>query len=132
VTNAEKIAAELEEIATSPDFIWQSGKLVQSWDAAKYGIEIVEPILAFMEKHPEIDFGAPGALVHFVEDFHLRGYEALLIASIERRPTQHTVLMLNRVVNGTNDTETKQRYLAALEQAKVKLIDIDRIVQPRD
>jgi hypothetical protein len=56
----------------------------------------------------------------------------LLIASLERRPTLHTVLMLNRVVNGTNDFGTKQRYLAILERAKAKLNDADRNVQPRD
>jgi hypothetical protein len=105
MTCAEKITAELDAIATAPNFAFQSGTLVQSWDAAKYGIEIVTPILAFMEKHPEIDFGLPGPLVHFIEHFHLKGYEELLISSVERKPTEHTIFMLNRVVNGTTEPE---------------------------
>jgi hypothetical protein len=58
--------------------------------------------------------------VHFIEHFHLKGYEELLISSVERKPTEHTIFMLNRVVNGTTEPEMRQRYLAVLERAEFR------------
>lgn len=46
-----------------------------------WGISAVEPLLLFMERHPLSDFGMPGAIVHYVEQFYKKGYEDLLIAS---------------------------------------------------
>lgn len=76
------------------------------------GIEAVTPLLQLMERHPMDDFGMPGAIVHFVEQFYKKGYEQLLIESVERRPTMHTVWMLNRVMNGT---ENKNDYLEIMK-----------------
>lgn len=67
--------------------------------------EAVEPILRFMEGHPDIEYGTPGYLVHFVE--HFPAYEEKLMASIERQPTPHTEWMLNRVINGERDAQKK-------------------------
>lgn len=67
------------------------------------GIEAVEPLLKLMERHPLVDFGVPGAIVHFVERFYKKGYEELLVESIKRKPTMHTVWMLNRIINGCNN-----------------------------
>ena len=33
------------------------------------------PILELIANHPEVDFGSPGELVHFVEKFYHQGYE---------------------------------------------------------
>ena len=54
-------------------------------------ITLVEKILLFMEEHPDIDYGMPGPLVHYVERYFLRGYEQLLYDSIKRKPTIHTL-----------------------------------------
>jgi len=54
----------------------------------------------FMEEHPEIDYGTPGPLVHFLERFYKKGYEEQLVLSIRRKPTCHTIWMLNRLING--------------------------------
>ena len=34
--------------------------------------DLVDPVLDFISKHPEVDFGAPGELVHFVERFIIK------------------------------------------------------------
>lgn len=73
-----------------------------------------EPILRLIEKYPNADFGMPGPLVHFVELFTEKGYEEKLVESIKRCPTQHTVWMLNRVINGV-EGEEKQYYLGVLK-----------------
>lgn len=38
----------------------------------------------------------------------------MLIASVEGRPTPHTVWMLNRVINGAKDAETRGRLIGVL------------------
>lgn len=77
------------------------------------GIEAVTPLLELMERHPMDDFGMPGAIVHFVERFYKNGYEELLIESVKRRPTMHTVWMLNRVMNGS---ENKNDYFEIMKE----------------
>ena len=82
-----------------------------------------------MEGHPELDFGTPGPLVHFVEKFVGAEFIDALVASVSRRPTGHTVWMVNRVLNVT-DKATSQRLLQALRAARDAATDghiIDRI-----
>jgi len=37
--------------------------------------ELVAPILEIIESNPDIDFGTPGDLVHFVEKFYKKGLQ---------------------------------------------------------
>lgn len=96
------------------DFEYQSGQLTEKWKNDVNGAEAVEPILRFMESHPDVEYGTPGALVDFVETFS--GYEQKLVQSVERQPTPHTVGMLNRSING-NRRDPKKRP-ALLETLK--------------
>lgn len=73
-------------------------------------------VFAFMERHPEVDFGAPGPFVHFLEEYAGRGYEELLLDSFQRRPTQHTAMMLNRHINSV-DGNARRACIAMLEAA---------------
>ena len=66
-----------------------------------------------MERHPLTDFGRPGPIVHFVERFYKKGYEEELLLSLKRMPTLHTVWMLNRLINGTDQAEV---YLNLLKE----------------
>ena len=43
-------------------------------------------------------------MVHFIENYY-PDYLPLLISSVQRSPAMHTVWMLNRCINGKNDTE---------------------------
>jgi len=111
------ISDQLRQIAAAPDFPGRSAELLDAWQFAKVGIESVDPILAFMEAYPEIDFGAPGPLVHFVESFHGRGYEERLAASLQRKPTSMTAWMLNRLINGTQLVESRRGWIAMMRSA---------------
>lgn len=125
MTPAE-ISAQLESIAAANDFASCSAEFVDRWIGQGAGIEVVAPILRFMEEHPSIDFGAPGPLVHFVERFYRRGYEDHLVESVLRRPTAHTVWMLNRVVNGTKEPDARERLISVMRRARVHpLADAD-------
>lgn len=79
-----------------------------------YSIDYVEAILRLMEENPDIDYGMPGPTVHFVERFFMRGYEALLLESIQRIPTLHTLWMLNRIVNSPKLAD-REKYIEALK-----------------
>ena len=57
------------------------------------------------------DFGMPGAIVHYVEQFYKKGYEDLLIASVARRPTLHTVWMINRIKNVGENADKYEKIL---------------------
>ena len=94
---SKEISEQLEAIASADDVVSSTAKLTDAWSAANVGFESVEPILHFMEEHPELEYGMPGPLVHFIEEFYLNGYEERLIESVGRRPTMLTVWMLNRV-----------------------------------
>ena len=116
---AQEISNQLQGIALADDFAERTAELTENWSSAGVGIEAVEPILQFMEQHPAIDFGTPGPLVHFVEQFYGKGYEEKLIESVQRKPVAHTVWMLNRIINGTKLPDLKERLLATMTQAKV-------------
>lgn len=111
------IAKELERIATVDDFESASAELTEVWADASVGTECIEPILRFLEKHPDIDFGMPGSLVHFVEEFYGKGYEKLLVESLARKPTVMTVWMLNRVINAVEKPRKRDELVCLMKKS---------------
>lgn len=114
----ETLVGQLERIASAADFATESESVVQGWLSARVGIDAVEPVLRFIECHPHLHIGMPGALVHFVECFSGKGYERLLLESLERRPTFTTVWMLNRVINDTSAPDERTGLVAAMKRAR--------------
>ena len=112
-----EITDQLDAIADVEDFAIRSAELTERWTSAGAGLESVEPILRFMEKHPSIHYGMPGALVHFIERFYRTGYEEKLLESIKRMPTSTTVWMLNRVINGTNEPIARLPLIEAMKHS---------------
>lgn len=108
----------LQEIANTQDFPIRVEELIRAWTSSGIGIDAVEPVLRFMELHADMDFGAPGPLVHFVEEFYGRGYEQKHLDSIERKPTPHTLWMLNRLINGAKSIDRKKQYVSILERVR--------------
>ena len=65
-----------------------------------------EALINLLERHPEVEFGTPGEPVHTLET--LTGYyEEFLLKSLEKHPTQMTVWMLNRMMNGQEESYKK-------------------------
>ena len=122
--NPQVITAELESIPTDEEFESRSYELAETWISRDIGIDAVRPILLFMESHPQIDYGGPGPLVHFMErhyksdEGYRTTYEELVVESIRRRPTAHTVFLLNRLINGSKEAEKKQRFIAIMAEAR--------------
>lgn len=89
-----------------------------------YGVEAVVSLLMLMERHPLVDFGMPGEIVHFVETFSGNGYEDLLVQSVKRNPTLHTVWMLHRLINDPNGTRNNE--FVSLVKEVADRTDIDK------
>lgn len=89
----------------SEDFVDIAYEITEEIEGYDEAFDAVDPILQLIEQNPNIDFGVPGPLVHFVEQFFGKGYEEKLVQSIQRFPTFHTVWMLNRIINGIEGEE---------------------------
>lgn len=109
----EELLEKLESLVGSDDFEYDSEDIMEQLKDEGAGFEIVEKLLAIMERHPLDDFGMPGAMVHFIESFYPK-YLDMLTDSVKRAPAMHTVWMLNRCINGSND---KAELLAVLKNA---------------
>lgn len=107
----EELIKEMEKLVDSDDFEEAQRNCIVQIEKENLGISAVEPLLLFMERHPLSDFGMPGAIVHYVEQFYKNGYEDLLIASVIRRPTMHTVWMINRIKNAGENSERYEKIL---------------------
>jgi hypothetical protein len=115
---------KLNDSISTGDFDDAAEEVVQRLERTTLGIDAIEPILKLMEDNPKFDFGAPGALTHFVERFHKDGYEQRLIESLQRRPTEHTVFMLSRVIWGSRG-DTRRYYCGVLTRL-LRLPDLDQ------
>jgi hypothetical protein len=80
--------------------------LPQPLDAAPAMFEL-------LERFPAEHFGTPGPLVGALEE--IPGYEPLLRESVARKPTQHTVWMVNRLLNSPLDEATRAGWTELLE-----------------
>ena len=121
----ENVIKAIENSIGSDDFEFIMEDNIMKLETQNIGIEAVAPLLQLMERHPLFDFGVPGAIVHFVERFYKRGYEELLIDSVKRRPTMHTVWMLNRIINGS---ENKEKYIKIMKDIIIRT-DIEEEIE---
>lgn len=108
-----KYLEDLKSAIVAEDFYATSQvieKIKQTYNAFDY----LTAIFNIMENNPELDYGMPGPVVHFMESYYRKGYEELLLNSIRRFPTVHTIWMLNRVINDPN-LKNKEMYLNELK-----------------
>ena len=75
--------------------------------------DAVPAIFRFFEAHSDKDLGSPGPLVHFLEEEN--DYLSELEQSILRKPTDLTVWMINRIINGA-ERKVREKWLAVLAQ----------------
>lgn len=79
-------------------------------------IKIVEPLFHVFENNPNFNFGNPGNLVRIIEKYYTNpSYEQELYKSVERKPTEYNLWMLNRLMN-TFDEDRKRRGIELLER----------------
>ena len=108
--------ADISVIHDSVDVITNAG----------YKSEAIEPLLKLFERHPLAYFGDPGAIVHFIEQFHGE-YETSLAASVKRTPADTTVWMLNRCINAGERTA---EFMGILKEVAGRT-DVDKDIKDR-
>jgi hypothetical protein len=109
------IATALEQLdPDDPDFVSGLGAVMQAFAARGDGERSYAAIFRFMERHPDADFGAPGPIVHVLEE--LGGYEDALAESIRRKPIAHTLWMVNRILNAELPSSERERWLGELRR----------------
>jgi hypothetical protein len=111
------IEQRLAHVMGSDDLLHEMEDFVQELEKTGASVDMVEPILRFMEAHSEEDLGVPGPLAHIVERFHRQGFEEELLKSLQRKPTMPTLSMLNALVNVTKDENERNRYINAFREA---------------
>ena len=98
-------------------------EIVDAMEASPQPFDLVAPILELIANHPEVDFGSPGELVHFVEKFYHQGYEYLLLESVLKSPTVHNIWMLHRCYNDNDPNLVRQIQTLVGELKKDKTLD---------
>ena len=121
----ENIIKKLERYIEDDEVTYEFDDAIEELEQLDLGLLSVESLLGFMEKHPFTDFGMPGEIVHYMERFYRHGYEELLVKSIERCPTIHTLFMMNRLINGGGDRE----YYMELLKEVTERTDIEKKIQ---
>ena len=99
-------------------------EIVDAMEAYPQPFDLVALILDFISKHPEVDFGSPGYLVHFVERFYHQGYEDLLMEVVGKKPTLHNIWMLHRCCNDNDPNLVPQIQALVGELKKDKTLDL--------
>ena len=95
----EQIIVGLKNAAKPYEEYYIEDDLIDAINQYPEPFELVEPILEIIATNPLVDFGMPGDLVHFVEQFYKHGYEELLISSVRKNPTPHNIWMVHRCYN---------------------------------
>ena len=98
-------------------------EIVDAMEAYPQPFDLVDPVLDFISKHPEVDFGSPGYLVHFVERFYHQGYEDLLMEVVGKKPILHNIWMLHRCCNDNDPNLVPQIQALVGEFKKDKTLD---------
>lgn len=98
-------------------------EIVDAMEASPQPFDLVAPILELIANHPEVDFGSPGELVHFVEKFYHQGYEDLLLESVLKSPTVYNIWMLHRCFNDNDPNLVRQIQILVGELKKDKTLD---------
>lgn len=107
-----KFIEELKAAILEEDF-YKTNEILEEVKREENAFEYLKPLFTIMEENPYLDFGVPGPVVHFMETYYKRGYEQLLLESVQRTPTSQTVWMLNRIINDSQ-LENREQYLAVL------------------
>lgn len=116
LTRDDILLALQDAIAEDQEFEL-ADEIIDAMELYDQPFDLVAPILDFISKHPEVDFGSPGELVHFVERFYHYGYEELLMESVLKRPTMHNIWMLHRCYNA-NDPDLVRQIQALVGELK--------------
>lgn len=113
----EEIITRLQNAAKEDEEYYMDDDLIDAINEYPKPFELVEPILEIIGTHPRVDFGMPGDLVHFLEQFYRHGYEELLVSSVRKNPTAHNIWMVHRCFNDVNNPK-REMFAKLMKELK--------------
>lgn len=113
----EEIITRLQNAAKEDKEYYMDDDLIDAINEYPEPFELVEPILEIIGTHPRVDFGMPGDLVHFLEQFYKHGYEELLVSSVRKNPTAHNIWMVHRCFNDVNNPK-REMFVELMKELK--------------
>ena len=119
----DEIIVALQDAITEDQEFELADEIVDAMEAYPQPFDLVAPVLDFISEHPEVDFGSPGDLAHFVERFYHQGYEDLLMEVVGKNPTLHNIWMLHRCFNDNDPNLVPQIQALVGELKKDKTLD---------
>lgn len=109
-----KIIDEIEEYIQTEEeaddkweYLEPISEIIEKLIELENNSDAIQPILELIERSPDIDYGGPGPLGHFLEKYSKKGYEELLLKSIARKPTVYTLDLLYRLINDKENPNHK-------------------------
>ena len=103
----EKYINEIKESIIKNEFHEKIGIILEKIENSD---GIVRPLIEIIQENPEFDFGNPGEIVFFLEKYDEEKYDKILVESLMKKLTEHTIFMMNRIINGASD-EKKSEYI---------------------
>lgn len=91
------------------------------------GEEYVEFLIDFMSDNPNIDYGMPGPIVHFIERYPVEYYLGFLLKAIAKKPNDTLLWMLNRITN-VADNINREKYIDVFKKTAERK-DIDAVTK---
>ena len=107
-----------EEADDASDYLEPISEIVDELIELENNFDAIQPILELIERSPDIDYGGPGPLGHFLERHTKKGYEELLLKSIDRKPTIYTLDLLHRLVTDKENPNHKT-YLDLMKKVSL-------------
>ena len=120
------LSKELVDAILNEDFDRTYSILEENYKNCK-NEDYVESLINFIMSHPDIDYGMPGPVVHYIEKYPTDYYVVKLLKAIEQKPNDTLLWMLNRIVNDTYD-ENKEKYISIFKNT-IERKDIDDITK---
>ena len=118
ILELEKLIDEAHKTGDKYVFIDPAYDIMDALEELENPFEAVKPILQLIERSPYIDYGGPGPLGSFLEKFYHKdsnvSYEDLLLESLQRKPTNYTIFLLNRLCR-VKDNPDSSRYVKAIK-----------------
>lgn len=113
----EEIITRLQNAAKEDEEYHMDDGLIDAINEYPEPFELVEPILEIIGTHSRVDFGMPGDLVHFLEQFYKHRYEELLVSSVRKNPTAHNIWMVHRCFNDVNNPK-REMFVELMKELK--------------
>ena len=118
----EKYINEIKESIIKNEFNEKIGIILEKIDKVENSHYTVKSLIKIIQENPEFGFGNPGEIVFFLEKYDEEKYDKILVESLMKKPTEHTIFMMNRIINGASD-EKKREYI----ELYIKLLCDSRI-----